>query len=104
MVLLHVKKGDRDLFLYETNLKCLISEIVKDLVFIYNGQLRIERLCYGKVLLRGTFHTKIIIYFIYIENISLYYVIFIPLLLIFNSEFSHSTFLQLTFENTPFCK
>lgn len=55
MVLLHVKKGDRDLFLYETNLKCLISEIVKDLVFIYNGQLRIERLCYGKVLLWGTF-------------------------------------------------
>lgn len=49
MVLLHVKKGDRDLFLYETDLKRLISELIKDLVFIHNGQLRIERLCYGKL-------------------------------------------------------
>lgn len=48
MVILHVKKGDQSLFLYETTTKALILDLVKDLVAIHNGKLRIERLCYGR--------------------------------------------------------
>lgn len=46
MVILHVKKGDSNLFLYETTLKKVISEVKTDLVSIHNGRLNIERLCY----------------------------------------------------------
>lgn len=46
MVILHVKKGDESLFLYETNTKASVAELLKDLVTIFNGKLRIERLCY----------------------------------------------------------
>jgi len=44
MVKLHVKKGDESHFLYETTVKQSIDETGKDLVEIYNGRLKIERL------------------------------------------------------------
>ena len=48
MVKLHVKKGDQSLFLYETTVKEPINILVKELVKIYNGILKIDRLYYGK--------------------------------------------------------
>lgn len=71
MVLLHVKKGDRDLFLFETDLKYLISELVKDLVFIHNGQLRIERLCYGKMLFKANIFILKLLFTLIASKISL---------------------------------
>lgn len=46
MVILHVKKGDRSLFLYETTVKESVGTLVKRIVEIHNGQLKIDRLYY----------------------------------------------------------
>lgn len=46
MVILHVKKGDRSLFLYETTIKESVGTLVKRIVEIHNGQLKIDRLYY----------------------------------------------------------
>ncbi|XP_054718588.1 cilia- and flagella-associated protein 298-like [Uloborus diversus] len=46
MVKLHVKKGDESLFLFETVTSCNVKELLTDLVKIYNGRLKIERLCF----------------------------------------------------------
>lgn len=52
MVILQVKKGDQNLFLYETTTAHHIADLVDTFVYIHNGQLKIERLCYGKTVLR----------------------------------------------------
>ncbi|XP_042913170.2 cilia- and flagella-associated protein 298-A-like [Parasteatoda tepidariorum] len=46
MVRLHVKKADQSLFLYDTNCSVKIDDLLKDLVAIHNGRLKIERLCF----------------------------------------------------------
>ncbi|RUS86733.1 hypothetical protein EGW08_005523 [Elysia chlorotica] len=45
MVKIHVKKGDESQFLYETSVATDISDIVKDCAIIYNGRLKVDRIC-----------------------------------------------------------
>ncbi|KAM7343452.1 cilia- and flagella-associated protein 298 [Cochliomyia hominivorax] len=45
MVVLQVKRGDDNLFLYETSVQENTTNIVKDVTAIYNGRLKIERIC-----------------------------------------------------------
>jgi hypothetical protein len=45
MVKLHVKKGDESQFLFETTVESDVSECVKQVCNIYNGRLKVERIC-----------------------------------------------------------
>lgn len=45
MVLLHIKRGNESQFLYETSVKTPISMLNKEIVSIYNGRLKIGRIC-----------------------------------------------------------
>lgn len=46
MVRLHVKQGDESQFLYDTTVTCPTSDLLLDLLEIYNGRLKISRICY----------------------------------------------------------
>ncbi|CAH1800254.1 unnamed protein product [Owenia fusiformis] len=46
MVKLHIKKAEESLFLYETTVQILIDDMMKDVAAIYNGRLKVERLCW----------------------------------------------------------
>ena len=48
MVRLHVKKGDDSQFLYDTDVEANVDDVISDIVVIYNGRLKISRICYGK--------------------------------------------------------
>ncbi|CAH0393975.1 unnamed protein product [Bemisia tabaci] len=45
MVILHVKKDDESQFLYETKVSESIDAVTTDIAFIYNGRLKISRIC-----------------------------------------------------------
>ncbi|ODM91582.1 hypothetical protein Ocin01_15101 [Orchesella cincta] len=45
MVRLHVKKGDGSQFLYDTTTKTATDLLITDLLEIYNGRLKIDRIC-----------------------------------------------------------
>jgi hypothetical protein len=45
MVKLHVKKGDESQFLYETSIESNVEQELKIICNIYNGRLKIDRLC-----------------------------------------------------------
>uniref|UniRef100_A0A1Q3FZS8 Putative secreted protein n=1 Tax=Culex tarsalis TaxID=7177 RepID=A0A1Q3FZS8_CULTA len=45
MVLLHVKRGDESQFLYETSSNVLVETLTNELVVIYNGRLKVSRVC-----------------------------------------------------------
>ncbi|XP_021924692.1 UPF0769 protein C21orf59 homolog isoform X3 [Zootermopsis nevadensis] len=45
MVKLHVKRGDESLFLYDTTVEKQVDEIIKEVTVIYNGRLKIRRIC-----------------------------------------------------------
>ncbi|XP_058454390.1 cilia- and flagella-associated protein 298-like isoform X2 [Malaya genurostris] len=45
MVLLHVKRADESQFLYETKTTVTIEELTLELVTIYNGRLKVSRVC-----------------------------------------------------------
>ncbi|XP_067648128.1 cilia- and flagella-associated protein 298 [Eurosta solidaginis] len=45
MVLLQVKRGDENLFIHETSVEEGTSEIIRDIVAIYNGRLKVYRIC-----------------------------------------------------------
>lgn len=45
MVKLHVKKGDESLFLFETKLTESTDQIIENLTNIYNGCLKVRRIC-----------------------------------------------------------
>jgi len=47
MVKLHIKKGDESQFLFETTCSIEMNELLPELVRIYNGRLKVERLNYG---------------------------------------------------------
>lgn len=47
MVKLHVKRGDESLFLYETTTNTPLSQLVPHLVSLFNGRLKVDRLCQG---------------------------------------------------------
>lgn len=53
MVRLHVKKGDESQFLYDTHVDANVEDVIHDIAIIYNGRLKISRLCYGKYLNRS---------------------------------------------------
>ncbi|KOB77868.1 Uncharacterized protein OBRU01_03338 [Operophtera brumata] len=46
MVVLHVKRGDESQFLYETEVEKSVDEVVEDITAIFNGRLKVERICY----------------------------------------------------------
>lgn len=50
MVVLHVKRGDESLFLFETKLDSKIESVQAEMLTIYNGRLKISRVCYGNFL------------------------------------------------------
>nr|XP_022903028.1 UPF0769 protein C21orf59 homolog [Onthophagus taurus] len=45
MVIIHVKNKDQCQFLYETTLDTSIDDLVVEIVAIYNGRLKIQRIC-----------------------------------------------------------
>lgn len=45
MVKLHIKKGDDSQFLYETTVTANVEDELKTILNIYNGRLKVERLC-----------------------------------------------------------
>lgn len=47
MVKLHIKKGDESQFLFETTVQVQTTELIKQLVQLYNGRLKVDRLCQG---------------------------------------------------------
>lgn len=48
MVRLHVKKGDESLFLYDTTVEIPVEQLQQEIVPIYNGRLKVLRICAGK--------------------------------------------------------
>ncbi|XP_012215160.1 cilia- and flagella-associated protein 298 isoform X2 [Linepithema humile] len=46
MVRLHVKKGDESQFLYDTHVEANVEDVIHDITVIYNGRLKISRICY----------------------------------------------------------
>ena len=47
MVKLHIKNEDRSQFLFETTVEVPLAELVPQLVRLYNGRLKVDRLCQG---------------------------------------------------------
>ena len=49
MVKLHVKRGDESQFLCETSTETPLSQLLPHLVRLYNGRLKVDRLCQGQL-------------------------------------------------------
>ena len=49
MVKLHIKKGEESHFLYETNVGVSVEDLIIQIVRLYNGRLKVDRLCQGKL-------------------------------------------------------
>lgn len=47
MVLIHVKYGDESQFLYDASLETPVDECTLNITSIYNGRLKISRICSG---------------------------------------------------------
>lgn len=47
MVKLQIKRGDENTFLFETTVEILVSDLVLQLVKLYNGILKVQRLSQG---------------------------------------------------------
>jgi len=47
MVLIHIKHGDESQFLFEASLETLVDECTLNITSIYNGRLKISRICCG---------------------------------------------------------
>ncbi|XP_071499254.1 cilia- and flagella-associated protein 298-like [Diadema antillarum] len=45
MVKLHIKKGEESQFMYETTVQMPVEDVMKELLEIYNGRLKVERIC-----------------------------------------------------------
>ncbi|XP_005993660.1 cilia- and flagella-associated protein 298 [Latimeria chalumnae] len=45
MVQLHVKRGDESQFLFDTTVNHSVEEVTKEVVSIYNGRLKVDRIC-----------------------------------------------------------
>lgn len=50
MVLLHIKRGEASQFLYETTTIIDIDKLTQEIAAIYNGRLKVQRICAGWVL------------------------------------------------------
>lgn len=46
MVILLVKRANENQFLYETSVEKSVDDIVKDITAIFNGRLKVTRICY----------------------------------------------------------
>ncbi|CAG9792562.1 unnamed protein product [Diatraea saccharalis] len=46
MVILLIKRGDENQFLYETDVNSEVDDVVREVVAIYNGRLKVDRICY----------------------------------------------------------
>ncbi|KAL4713702.1 hypothetical protein ACJJTC_004233 [Scirpophaga incertulas] len=46
MVVFLVKRGDENQFLYETDVNSDVDDVIKDIVAIFNGRLKVARICY----------------------------------------------------------
>jgi len=51
MVKLHIKKGDDSQFLCETTVDILVDELLANIVAVYNGRLKVQRICAGLLLI-----------------------------------------------------
>jgi cilia- and flagella-associated protein 298 len=47
MVLLHIKRGEASQFLLETTVAIDIGKLTQEITAIYNGRLKIRRVCAG---------------------------------------------------------
>ena len=47
MVKIHIKRGDESSFLFETTTEIQIEDLIAQLVEIFNGILKVQRLCQG---------------------------------------------------------
>lgn len=45
MVRLHIKRGDESQFLYDTQLTIAVSQLTQDIAVIFNGRLKVDRIC-----------------------------------------------------------
>lgn len=45
MVRLHVKRGDESQFLFDTEVKKSVSAVIPDILAIFNGRLKVHRIC-----------------------------------------------------------
>jgi len=48
MVKLHIKKGDESQFLFDTTVEIAIEDLLAEIVPIYNGRLKVHRICPGE--------------------------------------------------------
>lgn len=48
MVQLHVKRGDESQFLFNTSVDTPLDTLIQQLASIYNGRLKVDRICSGK--------------------------------------------------------
>lgn len=48
MVLLHVKRGDESQFLLNTSVDTSLDTLIQHITAIYNGRLKVDRICSGK--------------------------------------------------------
>ena len=49
MVQLHVKRGDESQFLFNTTVLAPVESVIQQITAIYNGRLKVDRICSGKV-------------------------------------------------------
>lgn len=50
MVLLHIKRGEISQFVYETSVGIDVAKLTQEIVAIYNGRLKIQRICAGWII------------------------------------------------------
>lgn len=50
MVILNIKRGDEYQFLYETSLDTKVEKVQQEVLVIFNGRLKISRICSGTYL------------------------------------------------------
>lgn len=55
MVILNVKVGTETEFLYNTSVDADTDSVISDIVLLYNGQLKIGRICIGKNFVKDFF-------------------------------------------------
>ena len=49
MVVLHIKKGEESLFLFNSTVTASIDDVTREVNEIYNARLRVDRLCSGLI-------------------------------------------------------
>lgn len=55
MVQLHVKRGDESRFLFNTTVDAPLETVIQQITAIYNGRLKVDRICSGENDIPGDF-------------------------------------------------